>query len=190
MNAPHLALTLFLSTCLLLRAAEPAPAASTLDALPQEIAQFYIDANFVSCFSTAEERKLVDLAVRNGTEKASSGRLSLVMQSARRLRESFHEQDPKFIHWAGASTHEDGQVIQAVSVEPKSDEVRVTVHLWTLGKKQNRMLVSQYNDQFEAMKTLATLQQQKSRTEVHVWKKQGQRWLRDPATIVPLNLEK
>lgn len=190
MNAPHLTLTLFLSACLLTRAAEPAPAASTLDALPQEIAQFYMDANFVSCFSTAAERRLVDLAVRNGTDQTSSGRLGMVMQSVRRLRESFHELDPKFIHWAGASTHEDGQVIQAVSVEPKSDEVRVTVHLWTLGRKQNRMLVSQYNDQFEAMKTLATLQQQKSRTEVHVWRKQGQRWLRDPATIVPLKLEK
>lgn len=51
--APHLALTLFLSACLLMRAAEPAPAAPTWDALPQEITQFYMDANFVSCFSTA-----------------------------------------------------------------------------------------------------------------------------------------
>lgn len=54
MHAPHLTLTLFLSACLLLRAAEPAPAPAPppiLDALPQEIGQFYIDANFVSCFS-------------------------------------------------------------------------------------------------------------------------------------------
>ncbi|MFO1485793.1 MAG: hypothetical protein U1F71_20705 [Verrucomicrobiaceae bacterium] len=52
MHAPHLILTLPLSACLLLRAEEPAPAPPPiLDALPQEIGQFYIVANFVSCFS-------------------------------------------------------------------------------------------------------------------------------------------
>lgn len=134
MNAPQLTLTLFLSACLLLRAEEPAPALPILDALPQAIGQFYIDANFVSCFSTAEERQLVDLALRgSGTNKALSSRLGMVMQMTKRLRESFHEVDPKFVRWVGGTLNEDGQVIQAVSVEQGPNEIRVTTQIWLLG---------------------------------------------------------
>jgi|UniRef100_UPI0037848233 hypothetical protein len=191
MHAPHLTLTLFLSTCLLLRAAEPAPAPPVLDALPQEIGQFYIDANFVSCFSTAEERQLVDLALRRGgTDQAPSGRLGMVMRMTQRLRESFHEVDPQFVRWVGGNTQEDGQMIQAVSVQEGANEIRVTTQIWTVAKERSVLLVSQYDHQEEALKTLATIQQGKSRTEVHLWKKHGPRWLRDGAVIVPLRLGK
>ncbi len=190
MNAPCFTLTLFLSACLLLRAEEPVPAPPpVLDALPQEIGQFYLDANFVSCFSTAEERQLVDLALRRGgTEKAPDGRLGLVMQMTKRLRESFHEADPQFVRWVGGNLREEGQVIQAVSVQDGTYEIRVTTRVWTLAKERGTLLVSQYEHQDEALKTLATIQQGKSRTEVHVWRKHGSRWLRDAAVIVPLRL--
>lgn len=189
MHSPHLTLTLYLSTCLLLCASEPTPAPPNLDAMPQEIGQFYKDANFVSCFSTAEERQLVDLALRrSGPDKAPSGRLGIVMRMTHRLRDSFYELDPQFVRWVGGNREEDGQVIQAVSVEQHRDEIYITTQIWTVTKERNAQLVSQYHHPENALKTLATIQQGKSRTEVHVWKKHGTRWLRNGAVIVPLSL--
>ncbi|HEY1048869.1 MAG TPA: hypothetical protein VGE39_03910 [Prosthecobacter sp.] len=192
MNAQHLALTLFLSTCLLTSAAEPVPATQALSGLPQTIARFYADTNFVSCFSTAEERALVNMALkrRSGADETPSGRLGIVMLMTQRLRESFHEVDPKFVHWGRELPKEEERVVEPVSMVEDQGEIRVTTHIWTLKKEQNALLVSQYAMQAEALKTLAAIQQQpQSRTEVHVWKKHGQRWLRETAVFVPLKQE-
>ena len=191
MHALKLTLTLFLSTCFLLGAAEPTPAPPNSDSLPQEIGQFYKDANFVSCFSTAEERQLVNLALRRGgPDKAPSGRLGIVMRMTQRLSDSFYELDPQFVRWVGGNREEDGQVIQAVSVEQYRDEIYITTQIWTVTMERNALLVSQYHHPEKALKTLATIQQGKSRTEVHVRKKHGTRWLRDGAVIAPLSLGK
>lgn len=189
MNAQHLILTLFLSTCLLTRAAEPAPAPPALAGMPQAIARFYADTNFVSCFSTAEERALVNMALKrkSGAGEAPSSRLGMVMLMTQRVRESFHELDPKFVHWSRTPLKEDQQVIEPVSMVEDQGEIRVTTRIWTLKKEQNALLVSQYATQAEALKTLAAIQQQQSRTEVHVWKRHGQRWLRETAVFVPLS---
>ncbi len=190
MNAQRLILTLFLSTCLLTRAAEPAPAPA-LAGMPQSIARFYADTNFVSCFSTAEERALVNLALKRkaGEDETPSGRLGIVMLMTQRVRRSFHEMDPKFVRWDHALLKEEAQVIEPVSMVEHQGEIRVSTRVWTLKKEQNALLVSQYATQAEALKTLAAIQQQQSRTEVHVWKKHGQRWLRESAVFVPLKQE-
>lgn len=188
MKAQHHILTLFLSTCLLTRAAEPAPASPASAGMPQAIARFYADTNFVSCFSTAEERALVNMALKRKGEadEAPSSRLGMVMLMTQRVRESFHEMDPKFVHWGRELPKEEEQVIEPVSMVEDQGEIRVTTRVWTLKKEQNALLVSQYATQAEALKTLAAIQQQQSRTEVHVWKKHGQRWLREAASFVPL----
>ncbi|MGV3660222.1 MAG: hypothetical protein ACO1TE_08550 [Prosthecobacter sp.] len=158
--------------------------------LPQTIARFYADSNFVSCFSTAEERALVNMALKRktGADENPSGRLGMVMQITQRVRKSFHEMDPKFVHWDRATPKEEEQVVEPVSMVEDQGEIRVTTRVWTLKKEQNALLVSQYSTQTEALKTLANIQQQRSRTEVHVWKKHGQRWLREAAVYVPLKL--
>lgn len=188
MNAQHLILTLFLSTCLLTHAAEPVPAPPALAGLPSAIARFYVDSNFISCFSTAEERALVNMALkrRSDADEAPSNRLGIVMLMTQRVRESFHEMDPKFVHWGRELPREEEQVVEPVSMVQDQGEIRVTTRIWTLKKEQNALLVSQYATQAEALKTLAAIQQQQSRTEVHVWKKRGQRWLREAASFVPL----
>lgn len=189
MNASNLVLTLLLSTCLMLRAAEPFASPAVMKSLPAEVAQFYMDANFVSCFSTGQERQLVDLALKSGRETLRVERLNHVMQSVRRLRASVYEPDPKFIHWAGGSHIEQRQLIQAVSMETTGGEIRVMAHVWTLTEKSNQQLVSQYELPADAVKTLEVLQQGPGcRTVTHVWRKHGPRWLRKSALIVPLKL--
>lgn len=189
MKARHLNFALLFSASLLTRAAEPSPAPPALDKLPPAIARHYADANFVSCFSTAEERALVNMALKrkSGSDETPSGRLGMVMQMTHRVRNALHETDPKFVHWDRTILKEEEQVVEPVSMVEDHGEIRVTTRVWTLKKEQNALLVSQYSTQAEALKTLASIQQQRSRTEVHVWKKHGQRWLRDAASFVPLN---
>lgn len=188
MNAQHLILTLSLSTSLLTSAAEPTPPPPALVGLPPAIARHYVDSNFVSCFSTAEERALINMALKRKSEadEPPSNRLGIVMLMPQRVSESFHEMDPKFVHWDRELPKEEGQVVEPVSVAQDQREIRVTSRIWTLKKEQNALLVPQYTTKAEALKPLAAIQQQKARTEVHVWKKHGQRWLREAAAFVPL----
>ncbi len=193
-------LLLFLGAGYLLSGADPAqpsaqPSSAPLAGAPAEITRFYHDVNFAACFSTPEERSLVNLRLKTHSTDRLSSRLRTVAKAVQRIREASTFIDPQMVHDAGDWAIPGEELTEISSMQQMGNRILVEVSTRSVSPETRTWLVAQFDD--PAKKTaaadsagMAEVLKQTARKEIHVWNQVHGRWVRNEAGIVLLKLAK
>lgn len=191
-------LFLFLSAASLLSGGDPAqPAMAPLAGVPAAIAQYYHDVNFAACFSTPEERKLVNHMIGTSATGKLSARLQTLAQTVQRIRAASVFIDPKMVHEKGdIKKSPDEELTEIASMQRTGNRILVEVSTRSLSSKTRSWLVAQYDAPVQksapadSTDVLAEVLKQTARKEIHIWTQANGRWMRDEAAVVLLKLAK
>jgi hypothetical protein len=170
--------------------AKPAP-------LPEQISRYYEGYNFVSSFSTKQERSqlVVYLKGQGQPGQPGSNRLKKILDLMKELQAQVQSIDPKmvvplspivYIEYAGIVE------VKSVSVSDKKATVQVTIY--GLEPEANLWLISQYDESGGDEQKLPSLEKRLDlagtsmfrRTEVHTWIKLINDWKKNEANLIPL----
>ncbi|MFC5456890.1 hypothetical protein [Prosthecobacter fluviatilis] len=192
MEIRSLFLTLSLGS--LLSAAEPVrPAVSPLASAPAEVLQYYNNVNFISCFSTPEERKLVGYMIRTRAVDHLPKRLQTVALTVQSVRKASVSVDEAMVVRPAANDDlcPTEELTEVAATYRDEKVIRVEVHLRSLSKEARSWLVTQYEK--VAQHPTADLDtfmrstlSQTVRKETHTWHQVNGRWVRREAGVVLL----
>lgn len=164
--------------------------------IPSEISEYYEDYNFVSSFSSSDERKelMNYLSERELPEKFKSERLKKILRLMKRIRAKILRYDPKIV--TPAKPHSlyifHSELIEVKNFHHKGKAVEIKVLVYDLEPEKNFRFISLYEkhngDEKEILPVEIRIQAAKSeqapRIEIHKWVYTKGRWLKRDANIV------
>ncbi|UCH21717.1 MAG: hypothetical protein JSU83_00125 [Deltaproteobacteria bacterium] len=171
--------------------------ASAKDQLPLQITEFYDDFNFVSAFSTPEERAALQylsrLAPDKRPHKKLTDRLKRVQEIAQKIEKNIWQADPGIsLRTQLPEKIQPAKLVAIRKFHLKKDRVSVWVNIFHIHLQLNTILVSEYeknsgrNNSPSIQEQLERVQTEMPQTEIHHWLKINGRWLLDAARILLL----
>lgn len=164
--------------------------------IPSEISAYYEDYNFVSSFSSSDERKeLMDyLSGGELPEKFKSERLKKILRLMKRIREKILRYDPKMV--TPVKPHGlyifHSELIELKNFHHKGKAVEIKVLVYDLEPEKNFRFISSYDthngDEKEIppveLRIQAAKSEQAPRVEIHKWVYTKGKWLKRDANII------
>jgi hypothetical protein len=165
---------------------------------PAPIMDYYDDLNFVSSFSTLQERAQLAAYLPDGSlpEKYRGGRLEKVFDRTKKLRARDVSIDPKMTVNPNPKPEYllTSGLVKVESVNVTGNKATVDVSIYALTPTANFWFISQYDKLSGDAKKVPSFEEflrstftpLSKRTEIHTWVKLVGEWRKQEVNIIPL----
>jgi hypothetical protein len=165
---------------------------------PSPIMDYYDDLNFVSSFSTLQERAQLAAYLPGGSlpEKYKGGRLEKVFDRLRKMRARDVSIDPKMTINPNPKPEYllTSGLVEVESVNVTGSKATVDVSIYALKPEANLWFISQYNESGGDAQKLPSFEDWlrstrgplSRRTEIHTWVRLTGEWRKQEVNIIPL----